>query len=80
MTRMTVELPTPLKSRISRAARQRRMTVGQFVRQSLENAVAAPARSNKGTMFDLEVFKGKAPADVSANVDAYLYGAKRDLH
>jgi hypothetical protein len=69
MTRMTVELPNPLKSRITRAARQKRMTVGQVVRQTLENALASPARSAKGTMFDLEVYKGRVPADVSANVD-----------
>ena len=80
MTRMTVELPDPLKSRITRAARQKRITVGQFVRETLEHALASPARSTKGTMFDLEVYKGRAPTDVSANVDAYLYGAKRDLH
>jgi hypothetical protein len=80
MTRMTVVLPDPLKSRVTRAARRSGMSVTEFVRKSLENAVASPASSVKGTMFDPEVFKGPGSADVSANVDAYLYGAKRDLH
>ena len=80
MTRATIQLPNPLKSRIAREARENGMTMGAFIRRCIEQSLSPQPAPKSRSFFDLEVFTGSAPSDVSANVDEYLYGAKRDLH
>ncbi len=80
MTRATVQLPSPLKSRIVHEARENGMTVGEFIRHCIEQSLSSAPAPKRRSFFDLEIFTGSAPSDVSANVDEYLYGAKRDLH
>ena len=80
MTRATVLLPKPLKSRIARQASENGMTVGEFIRHCIEQSLACEPIEKGRSFFDLEVFKGPGPSDVSARVDDYLYGAKHDLH
>ena len=80
MTRTSVHLPKPLKSRLARQAREMGVTVDRLIRLSLEQSLSRPVVAAEGTLLDLDVFKGDGPKDVSANVDDYLYGAQRAVH
>ncbi len=71
-------LPRELRSRAARRARETGVSMGQFVRQSIERALQ-PASVKKGRFLDLPVYEGPGPSDVSSRVDDYLYGERRDL-
>jgi hypothetical protein len=70
-------LPPTLKARAAQRARRMGMSMGEFIRDSIERALGAQPGPPAGTMFDLAVFKGKCPSDVSSSVDQYLYGNKK---
>jgi hypothetical protein len=80
MTRTSIMLPNPLKSRVARRAKGLGMTVEQFIRHSLEQSAPSQPRRPRKAVLKLDIYKGPGPSDVSQNVDEYLYGAKRDFH
>lgn len=80
MKRTTVMLPYELHSKACFVARERGISFGELVRESVESAVEGkPARKKegwKGDPFftDTAVFKGDAPSDLAERHDDYLYG------
>lgn len=76
MKRTTVMLPAELRRRAFIRARERGVSLGELIRESLESALptAAPARADDALFADSAVFAGKAPTDLSAAHDRYLYG------
>ncbi len=77
MQRTTIMLPPVLKTRAAQRARKMGLSMGQFIRHSMEQALEGEARPAEGTIFEPDVYAGPCPSDVSANVDEYLYGKKR---
>jgi hypothetical protein len=77
MQRTTVVFPVSLKKRAMALARQRKISFGEFVRQAVEqSAFLPPKRRLKGRdplFFDVPVYDGPVPADISINHDKYLY-------
>jgi hypothetical protein len=53
------------------------LSMGQFIRHSVEQALTGTDQTSVGTLFDLGVYRGPGPKDVSAHVDEYLYGEKK---
>lgn len=78
MTRTTLMLPERLKAQTERTARRQGVSMGAFVRQALERAVAATADPAETDAFlaDLRVCRSRTPPDVAGNPDTYLYGDK----
>jgi plasmid stability protein len=76
MKRTTVMLPDDLRRRAFVRARERGVSLGELIRESLDAAVPAssPARAVDSLFTDSAVFAGKAPKDLSAAHDGYLYG------
>jgi hypothetical protein len=76
MKRTTVMLPEDLRRRAFVRARERGVSLGELIRESLDAAVPAspPARTADPLFTDSAVFAGKAPKDLSAAHDRYLYG------
>jgi predicted DNA-binding protein len=66
-------LPPELKSRIEREANARGMSVPEFVRESLEHAVAQQPAEDP-LFADTAVYRDDGPDDVASNHDRYLYG------
>ena len=76
LKRTTVMLPEDLRRRAFVRARERGVSLGELIRESLDAAVPAysPARAADPLFTDSAVFAGKAPKDISASHDRYLYG------
>lgn len=76
MQRTTIMLPESLKRRASQRAASEGVSLGKFIRKAiaadLERSVAVDA--SDPLFADAEVFTGKAPADLAAGHDQYLYG------
>ena len=77
MVRTTIMLPSDLRVRSGRQARQRGVSFGELVRASL----AAELERGDGKTGDADplfadraVFKGPAPRNIAKDHDAYLYG------
>jgi plasmid stability protein len=75
MKRTTVMLPAELKARAERRAYERGVSVGELVRESLENALEmGEERRIEDPLFkDQAVYKGKTPKDLAERHDKYLY-------
>ena len=76
MRRTTIMLPQGLKLQAAEHARNLGLSLGEFIRKSLEVALWIKVRSGKkDPLFDSEiVFKGVTPRGLSKNHDEYLYG------
>ena len=78
MTRTTVMLPDQLKGRARQLARERGISLGQLIRESLEAALKddGMSSSRRDPLFsDTGVYRGdEAPSDLSLRHDEYLYG------
>ena len=76
MKRTTVMLPADLRRRAFVRARERGVSLGELIRESLSSALpaSAPVRAEDPLFTDSAVFAGKAPKDLSAAHDLYLYG------
>jgi hypothetical protein len=74
MKRTTIMLPEELRRRAIARARQRGVSLGELIRESLDAAMPA-VRYDAGTdpLFADVVFDGPAPDDLSTRHDAYLY-------
>ena len=78
MTRTTVMLPEKLKVQAANQAREKGMTLGEFIRESMRmNLKMKTSSKNTDPFFsDAEVFEGDAPQDIAEQHDYYLYGEK----
>jgi len=79
MTRTTIMLPTELKTRAARRAKEMGVSLGELIRESLEVSLSN-SRSHGAQdplLGDTAVFEGRVPSDLAANHDDYLYGEKR---
>lgn len=76
MTRTTIMLPTELKTRAARRAKQMGVSLGELIRESLEAALSGSQdRDRSDPLFDdTAVFGGAARRDLAANHDEHLYG------
>jgi predicted DNA-binding protein len=79
MKRTTIMLPDELKIRATHRARKLGISLGGFIRESLENALDNKSRNsnvNEEDPFfaDDAVYHGDVPSDLSEKHDDYLYG------
>jgi len=74
MVNISVPFPEPLREQAEAAARERGLSLDEFVRESVTIAVGK-SRSSDPLFGNVEVFTGDAPSDLSENHDHYLYGA-----
>ncbi len=75
MHRTTIMLPSSLKSRAQQFASKKGISVGELIRESLEQTLLQAKSQKKSDPFfsDLHFFDGDIPTDISANHDEYLY-------
>jgi len=76
MQRMTILLPSKLKAQAQRRAKERKVSVSDVVRESLEATLesAETGRRVADPLFtDEAVFSGEAPSNLARNHDRYLY-------
>jgi hypothetical protein len=77
MKRTTIMLPEALRQRALIRARQKGVSLGELIRDSLDAALPAVAHeAGRDPLFEDVVFDGPAPADGAANHDKYLYDEK----
>lgn len=69
-------LPAELKARALRRAKDKGVSFGSIVRESLELALKDDKGAADCFFSDSAVYKGKAPNDLSTRHDDYLYGDK----
>jgi hypothetical protein len=74
MKRTTIMLPEDLRQRALFRARQKGISLGELIRDSL-NAVLPKATydAHRDSLFEDVIYDGPAPADVSSDHDRYLY-------
>ena len=80
MHRTTIMLPRNLKERAAREARERGVSLGELIRESLSAFLRRDpeATTEDPLIADCAVFDGPVPADTSEDHDDQLYGpAKR---
>lgn len=68
-----ISLSPELKVKIEREANARGMSLPDFVRESLEQAIARKP-SDDPLFADTAVYRDDGPADFASNHDDYLYG------
>jgi hypothetical protein len=69
-------LPPELKEKAMRRARERGISLGEFLRESLVlalNSKVAQKRKDDPLFADQAVFEGAAPSDLAERHDQYLY-------
>jgi len=74
MVNVSVPFPENLRDQAEAAARERGMSLDEFVRQSVSRAIGHN-RSTDPLFANTEVFAGDAPHDLAENHDEYLFGA-----
>jgi hypothetical protein len=81
MARITITVPEKIRAKAERQAKQRGLSLGDFVRNVLTEAVNGAVRKTSQDSFlaDTATYDGPVPPDLSLNHDDYLYGP-RDLH
>lgn len=79
MKRTTIMLPLDMKTRAERRAKKMGVSLGAFIRESLQKELESPGRGRTtDTLFeDTPVYQGKAPDDMSCEHDKYLYGKEK---
>ena len=80
MKRTTVMIPEKLKGRSVRRARELGISLGEFIRRSMEALLEKAQATGEDDPFlaDGAVFRGPAPRDLSAKHDEYLYGGEAE--
>lgn len=75
MKRTTVMIPENLKTRAAKRANSMGISLGEFIRDSLEKTLKANPNKSADDPFlnDNSVYKGDTPIDLSRNHDHYLY-------
>ncbi len=78
MKRTQIYLPQDLYAQLKAMARQDATSVSEVVRKTLKDKVKEKKHSGVNTLLSLaeigKKWKIKAPKDLSANLDYYLYG------
>jgi len=76
LKRTTIMLPAELRTRAFVRAKERGVSFGELVRESLASALPATghARGEDPLFSDAAVFTGRAPTDLAAAHDRHLYG------
>lgn len=76
LKRTTVMLPSDLRRRAFRRARERGVSLGALIRESLDAAIsrAVPTATEDPLFSDGAIFRGAAPRDLARHHDRYLYG------
>jgi hypothetical protein len=77
MKRTTIMLPDDLKMRALKRAEITGLSLGGFIRESLEKTLQPPDvdQVDEDPFFaDNFVYQGKTPKDLALNYDDYLYG------
>ena len=69
-------LPQELKSEVLRKARRRGVSLGQLIRESLQENLARPAvpAREDSLLSDNTVFSGRVPKHFAERHDDFLYG------
>jgi hypothetical protein len=69
-------IPEDLKTRAAKRANSEGLSLGGFIRESLERALTPDAAGALDDPFltDNAVYKGDTEVDMSQNHDIYLYG------
>ena len=74
MKRTTIMLPEDLRRRAIFRARQRGVSLGELIRDSLDAVLPNVSYdAGKDPLFEDVVFDGPAPRDLSTRHDKYLY-------
>ena len=75
MKRTTIMLPQELLLRAQQQARISKLSMAELIRKSLEKTLNEEQKKWKEDPFfaDKAVWKGRAPKDLSTNIDKYLY-------
>ena len=76
MKRTTIMIPEDLKIRAARRANAVGISLGGFIRESLERALNSDCKValDDSYLSDNSVYEGDIPADLAQNHDKYLYG------
>ena len=76
MKRTTVMIPEDLKNRASRRASSTGISLGGFIRESLDRALRTDTAVMHDDPFltDNAVYDGNTEVDLAQNHDKYLYG------
>jgi hypothetical protein len=78
MKRTTIMLPEDLRRRALLRAKQKGVSLGELIRDSLSAALPGVTYDALADpLFEDVVFGGPGPADVSAKHDRYLYDDER---
>ena len=79
MKRTTVMIPDELKIRATRRASSEGLSLGGFIRESLEKALKTDAAGTVDDPFltDNAVYEGETEVDLATNHDTYLYGEEQ---
>jgi hypothetical protein len=72
MVNISVPFPEDLRDQAEAAARERGLTLDEFVRRCVSNTVDR-GRASDPLFADKRIFTGEAPSDLSVNHDRYLY-------
>ena len=80
MDRTTIMLPPDLKIRASNQAKKMRISLGQYIRETLKKSLEMENRreaDDDSLFLDNAVFDGTTPEDLASGHDGYLYGDER---
>lgn len=78
MKRTTIMLPEALRQRALSRAKQKGVSLGELIRDSLDAALpAVDYDASSDPLFESVIYDGPAPADVSTRHDAYLYDEEK---
>ena len=78
MKRTTIMLPESLRRRALSQARQKGVSLGELIRDSLDAALPAVSYDPESDpLFENVVYDGPAPTDVSTKHDKYLYDEEK---
>ena len=78
MKRTTIMLPDGLRRRALSRARQKGVSLGELIRDSLDAALPAVTYDvEQDPLFEDVIYDGPAPADGSARHDKYLYDEEK---
>jgi len=70
-------LPAGLRARAIAHARQLGISMGEFIRRSMESMLEGSREAGDDPLVaDEAVFDGPLPDDLASNHDRYLYGGK----
>jgi hypothetical protein len=78
MKRTTVMLPEELRRRAISRAKQKGVSLGELIRDSLDSALPHVSYDiGKDPLFEDVIYDGPAPRDLSRRHDEYLYDKKK---